>query len=245
MDSAQLDQQSCPGLNFSCPSAAIMPRIYIYGLKIIYAFSEKNDLHFTLFFDLSVQAFHLSFMFSAAWDMKVWNQHVPGLTQLQVTIRQRRGPLPRRAGWSSGRTKPTGAELLIHWQWRKWGCRRSLPPGPPHASCASPPEVLVVDSGEDSWCSLPQVSGPPYLGEWAPSAHLGWLPIQQIRDKEQSHTLPYRRSFRNFKVMSQLTRQISWLSTDGCFLLTVTTFKLLSFRSQKPIHLKNNDLTTR
>lgn len=121
--------------------------------------------------------------FSAARDLKVWNQHVPGLTQLQVTI-HRCGNGPHLTGWLSGRTKRTGAELLIHWRWQKWGSRRPLPPGLPHASCASLPEVLVVDSAEDSWCSLQQVFGSPYSGEWAPSAHLGWLPIQQIRDKE-------------------------------------------------------------
>lgn len=126
--------------------------------------------------------------FSAAWDMKAWNQRVPGPTQRQVTIRRCGvGPNPTRC--SSGRTKRTGAELLIHWQWRKWGCRSSPPPGRPRASCACLPEVSAEDSGEDSWCSLLQVSGPPYLGGWAPSAHLGWLPVQ-IRHKEQSQTLP-------------------------------------------------------
>lgn len=144
---------------------------------------KKYDLHFTIFFDLLVQAFHFSFMFSAAWDMKVWNQHVPGLTQLQVTL-HRCGNGPHLPGWLSGRTKRTGPQLLIHWQWQRWGCRRPLPPGLPRASCASLPEVLVEDSGEDSWCSLQQVSGSPYLGEWAASARLGWLPVQQIRHKE-------------------------------------------------------------
>lgn len=145
-------------------------------------FQKKYDLHFTLWF-IGAGVSLILHVFSAAWDMKVWNQHVPGLTQLQVTI-HRCGNDPHLTGRLPGRTKPTGAELPIHWPWQKWGCRNSPPPGLPLASCACPPEVLAVDSGEDSWCSLQQVSGSPYWGEWAPSAHLGWLPVQQTRDQE-------------------------------------------------------------
>lgn len=193
MDSAQLDQQSCPGLNFSCHSAAIMPlttpslySMNIYLKKDYLCIFRKNMTFILPSLIYRCRRFTYPSCFSAAWDMKVWNQHVPGLTQLQVTM-HRCGNDPLLTGWSSGRTKRTGAELLIRWQWQKWGCRRPLPPGLPLASCAYLPEVLVVDSGEDSWCSL-QVSGSPYWGEWAPSAHLGWLPIQQIRQEHKSNT---------------------------------------------------------
>lgn len=91
------------------------------------------------------------------------------------------------------RQKGLGSGLATHWHWQKPGCHRLLPPGRPHVSCVSLLEALAVDSVEDSWCFPQQAFGSPYLGEWAPSAHLGRPPTKQVRDKEskiESNTSP-------------------------------------------------------
>lgn len=119
--------------------------------------------------------FSISSCFSAAWNTfhltsgnysLVWYQ--PTLDFVLMVVRQ----------------EVQGSGLATRWQWQKSGCHRRLPPGLPHVSCASLLEALAVDSLEDSWCFPQQAFGSPYSGEWAPSAHLGWLPTKQVRDKE-------------------------------------------------------------
>lgn len=178
VDSAQLDQQSCPGLNWSC------------------------------------QAFAYPSCFPAAWDTQVWNQRIPGLTKVQVSSHWC-GNGPRPTVWVVVRRKERdGAGLLIHWRWRKWGCRSWPPPGRPHASCASLPGASVADSGEDSWCSRQQGFGSPYLGEWAPSAPLGWLPVEPVSDEEHQ-----------FESNTSLTTRLSQL----CHVTTTYTDFLVAY----------------
>lgn len=123
------------------------------------------------------------------------------------------------------RQKGQGTGLATRQQWQTSGYHRLLPPGLPHVSCVSLLEALAVDSVEDSWCFLQQAFGSPYLGEWAPSAHLGWPPTMQVRDKEskiKSNTsLTTNISQLQYKVMSQLTKRLSCC-------LQMTAFCLMS-----------------